>query len=66
MFDELDEATAIFKTDNDPPVGDTFVTFDEPSDHYLFLTEELGRLLGGERGASRRAANEVAVKPRPF
>ena len=52
MFDELDEATAIFKTDNDPPVGDTFVTFDGPSDHFLHLTREIGRLLGGEREAS--------------
>ena len=50
MFDELDEGTAIFKTTNDPPVGASrFLT--EPglaSDHYLWLTGELGRLFRGE------------------
>lgn len=51
MFDEVDEATAIFKCTNEPPVGDNpFLTCEGlPSDHYLWLTGEGGRLLRGER-----------------
>lgn len=50
MFDEIDEGTAIFKCTNDPPVGASkFQTYDGlPSDHYLWLTGEGGRLLRGE------------------
>lgn len=50
MFDEMDEATAIFKCTNDPPTGDSrFLTNDGlPSDHYLWLTGMGGRLLRGE------------------
>jgi hypothetical protein len=50
MFDELDEATAIFKCTNDPPVGESpFLTYEGlPSDHYLWLTGQGGRLLRGE------------------
>lgn len=42
MFDELDEGTAIFKCDPDPPIGETrFVNEkDLPSDHYLWLTSQ--------------------------
>ena len=53
MFDELDEGTAIFKTTSDVPVGDSkFVA--EPavkSDHYLWLTGEIGKMLRGQRPA---------------
>ncbi|MBI1320787.1 MAG: xylosidase/arabinosidase [Candidatus Hydrogenedens sp.] len=51
MFDELDEGTAIFKVSNDPPVGESpFVAEkDVPSDQYLWLTGEIGKLLRGER-----------------
>ena len=50
MFDEQDEATAIFKVTQDPPVGASrFVA--EPGvagDQYLWLSGQGGRLLRGE------------------
>ncbi len=54
MFDEIDEGTAIFKCTNDPPVGaSSFLTYEGlPSDHYLRLTGQIGRLLRGEIEAS--------------
>jgi glycoprotein endo-alpha-1,2-mannosidase len=51
MFDEIDEATAIFKISQTPPVGaSTFVTFenDIPSDYYLYLTGFAGKMLRKE------------------
>lgn len=50
MFDEIDEGTAVFKCTNDPPIGASeFKTYDGlPSDHYLWLCREGGRLLRGE------------------
>jgi hypothetical protein len=50
MFDELDEGTAIFKTDNDPPVGASRFLAEPglPNDHYLWLTGMLGKLLRDE------------------
>lgn len=51
MFDEVDEATAIFKCTNNPPTGDgaTFLTYEGlPSDHYLKLVGQAGQLLRGE------------------
>lgn len=50
MFDEIDEGTAVFKCTNDPPVGDSeFKSYEGlPSDHYLWLCREGGRLLRGE------------------
>lgn len=61
MFDEVDEGTAIFKCTNNPPVGvSPFLTYEGlPSDHYLWLTGEGGRMLRGER------ALQVAVPERP-
>lgn len=49
MFDEVDEATAIFKVTNNPPSQANFVTYEGlSSDHYLRLTGEGARLLRGE------------------
>lgn len=51
MFDEVDEATAIFKVTNSPPVGQgfEFVTYEGlPSDYYLRLTGAAGRVIRGE------------------
>ncbi|MXV17650.1 glycoside hydrolase family 71/99-like protein [Hufsiella ginkgonis] len=52
MFDEVNEATAIFKTTDRPPVnvGDVqFIGMDgKPSDHYLWLTGEAGKMLRKE------------------
>lgn len=62
MFDEVDEATAIFKCTNDPPVGSTeFLTYENlPSDHYLWLTGEGGRLLRGERELENELPKRLA------
>ena len=51
MFDEVDEGTAIFKCSNNPPSGDgsKFLTLDGlPSDFYLRLAGQAGKLLRGE------------------
>ncbi len=54
MFDEIDEATAIFKCTNNPPTGASkFLTYEGlPTDHYLWLTGQAGRLLRKEIPAS--------------
>ncbi len=54
MFDEVDEATAIFKAGQHTPVGESaFMTYEGlPSDHYLWLTSEIGRRLRGEKPLS--------------
>jgi hypothetical protein len=53
MFDEMDEATAIFKTTNNPPVGESRFLADPsvPADHYLWLTGQIGRLFRGQLDA---------------
>jgi hypothetical protein len=51
MFDEVDEGTAIFKCTNDVPVGEQsqFLTYEGlPSDFYLKLAGQGGRLIRGE------------------
>lgn len=49
MFDEVDEATAIFKVNNTPPKPGRFVTYDGlPTDWYLRLTGEGTTLIRGE------------------
>ncbi len=52
MFDEMDESTAIFKCTNQTPTNTApskFLTYEGlPSDHYLWLTGQAGRMLRGE------------------
>jgi hypothetical protein len=53
MFDEVDEATAIFKVSNTPPTQARFTTYEGlPSDWYLRLTGEGSKLLRSERKAT--------------
>lgn len=45
MFDEVDEGTAILKVTPTPPVGSVrFLTFDGPSDTYLWLVGEAAKM----------------------
>jgi hypothetical protein len=55
MFDEVNEATAIFKGSNNPPVSTktSFIDMDGmPSDHYLWLTGEAAKMLRNEKPLS--------------
>ena len=54
MFDEIDEGTAIFKTTQNPPVGEVPFVADPSikSDHFLWLTGEIGKMLRGELPAT--------------
>ena len=48
MFDEIDEATAIFKVTNDIPVNHYFLTLEGlPSDFYLLLTGLSTKIING-------------------
>jgi hypothetical protein len=52
MFDEVNEATAIFKCSDNPPVSNIakFINMDGlPSDHYLWLTGEASKMLKKEK-----------------
>lgn len=60
MFDEVDEATAIFKVTNSPPTQKTFATYEGlPSDWYLRLTGEGTKLLRGDRENSQH----IPIRP---
>lgn len=60
MFDEVDEGTAIFKVSNNPPTPGRFVTYDGlPSDWYLRLVGEGGKVLRGERPNTK----EIPIMP---
>ncbi len=54
MFDEMDEGTAIFKTTQQPPISESrFLAEPElRSDHYLWLTGVIGRMLRGDAATS--------------
>lgn len=52
MFDEVNEATAIFKCSDNPPISNIakFINMDGlPSDHYLWLTGEASKMLKKEK-----------------
>ena len=50
MFDEVDEATAIFKVTNNPPIQGNFQTYDGmPSDWYLRVTGEGTKMIRGQK-----------------
>jgi hypothetical protein len=52
MFDEVDEATAVFKVSNSPPTQARFATYEGlPADWYLRLTGEGAKVIQGEREA---------------
>jgi hypothetical protein len=60
MFDEVDEATAIFKVTNSPPRPGHFVTYEGlPSDWYLRLTGEGTKLIRGE------LQNQITIPIKP-
>ena len=65
MFDEMDEGTAIFKCTGNPPSGASSFLDNEglPTDHYLWLVGQGGRLLRGEipvdGGLPVRSAQEL-------
>ncbi|MBI9018101.1 MAG: xylosidase/arabinosidase [Phycisphaerae bacterium] len=62
MFDEVDEATAIFKCTNNPPTSDKvkFLTLDGlPSDFYLRLAGQAGKLLRDEIPVSKNVPVEI-------
>lgn len=68
MFDEVDEGTAIFKCENDPPVseGTKFLTFEGlPSDFYLRLTDAGARLLRGELPVQETLPESLAAQAGP-
>ena len=60
MFDEVDEATAIFKVSNTHPKPGHFVTYDGlPTDWYLRLTGGGTKLNRGERENQKM----IPIKP---
>jgi hypothetical protein len=67
MFDEVDEATAIFKVSNSPPTQARFQTYEGlPSDWYLRLTGQGTKVIRGERMAGSALPiqlDEEAVSP---
>jgi hypothetical protein len=60
MFDEVDEATAVFKVSNRPPTQARFETFKNlPADWYLRLTGEGSKVIRGER----KGQTALPIKP---
>lgn len=52
MFDEIDEGTAIMKCGGPRPEGSFVDLSDVPTDHYLWMSGQIGRMLRGEIPAS--------------
>ncbi|MEY3853608.1 MAG: hypothetical protein RI910_2588 [Verrucomicrobiota bacterium] len=52
MFDEIDEGTAIMKCGGPRPVGNFVDLSDVPTDHYLWLSGQIGRMLRGNMSAT--------------
>jgi hypothetical protein len=48
MFDEIDEGTAVMKCGGPRPIGNFVDLSDVPTDHYLWLSGQAGRMLRGE------------------
>jgi hypothetical protein len=67
MFDEMDEGTAIFKCSNTPPAGAKLCDFEGmPTDHYLWLTGQAGKMLRGEIAFTAKAPTRaLAASPAP-
>ena len=62
MFDEVNEATAIFKVSNRVPVGQYFVTYDGlPSDWYLKLTGAATQMIRGEAPLSEKIPEKLPI-----
>ncbi len=64
MFDEIDEGTAIFKVSDNPPIGESpFLTYkDMPSDFYLWLTGQAGKMLRKEIPLTKTRPNYTKKK----
>ena len=61
MFDEVDEATAIFKVSNQPPTQVRFQTLENlPTDWYLRLTGEGSRVLRGDQAATPKLPIKIS------
>ena len=62
MFDEVNEATAIFKVSNQVPVGQYFVTYEGlPSDWYLKLTGAATEMIRGEAPLSEKIPEKLPI-----
>lgn len=60
MFDEVDEATAIYKVSNNIPAGKYFSTYERmPSDWYLKLTGAATRMIRSETPLSETIPDEI-------
>jgi hypothetical protein len=63
MFDEMDEGTAIFKCSNHPPAGVQLCDYEGmPTDYYLWLTGQAGKMLRGEIPFSKQIPNRTMAE----
>ncbi len=63
MFDEMDEGTAIFKCSNHPPAGVKLCDYEGlPTDHYLWLTGQAGKMLRGEIPFSKSLPKRIPLE----